>query len=56
MLDGRIPVLLKILEDFKSMGNPYIQERLCAVAPFGCFSSEIKKMSQARNLHLQQHF
>lgn len=35
MFTGRIPVLIKVLEDFNGVKDPYIQERLCAVA-YGC--------------------
>lgn len=35
MLSGRIPVLLKVIEAFKDVDDPYILERLYAVA-YGC--------------------
>lgn len=35
MLNGRIPSLIKVLVAFKKIDDPYIQERLCAVA-YGC--------------------
>lgn len=51
MLDNRIPVLLKILDDFKSIDDPYIQERLCAVA-YGCVLHSGNKKGDVSKLAL----
>ncbi len=49
MFTGRIPVLIEMLKDFTGIDDPYIKERLCAVA-YGCVLQSSNKKEDISNL------